>query len=457
MEVVIYGLISLSIVSYLIIMEKITVVYGLVFLISVFSINLYQLNIYLGMATMSLLFLLIPFIGGNIKNKKKDAELRENINNSNHEELNYIKFKNFTNDYISLIKKNYKLLSLVIYEDYGEFFKLLKLDSTENFSYVKNIIEKNDSIFTALSQFETINLSTNDKLLKNNIICRLDSEMKVFVYRYKRYLIYIFYSLDELNKDIQKNINSFLYISNDLKEQIQLKDRKRDLLSLSEDFNKSTAPKDIISDFIKSLESYPSFDTLIFTEFKDNSHFIKLVNSDNKNISMFENTFVNSENSIIDLAFKANYPLPGSYKFDPQKNILFGEQDYFNEYKSLLVYPIQEQNKAIGTITMLSRTEGIYNKETVSDLRLMFNMFDIAFLNANTFKKIEEMATTDGLTGLVNHRTFQEKLTEYLARAKRYDKKVAVILSDIDHFKSVNDTYGHPMGDEVLRQVSKIL
>lgn len=459
MEIVIFGLIFLSIVAYLVIMEKISAFYGIIFFIAIVSINLYQLNIYLGMGVMASLFLLVPFIGKS-KNYNDVASIQEksnNIHKSGDEELNYIKFKNFINDYINLIKKDYKISSLVIYEGYDDFFKLLKLDSIENFSYVKNIIDRNDSIFTALSQFETITLSTNDKLLKNNIIHRLDSEMKVFVYQYKRYLIYIFYDFELLDRAIQNNINSFLYMFNDLKKQIILKDYKRDLLSLSEKFNQLITPKDILNAFIESLRKYPSFDTLIFTEYKDNAQFLKLVNSDNKNISMSESSFVDNKNSIINLAFESNYPLPGSYKFDYKKNILFGNQDDFSEYQSLLVYPIQEQNKAIGTITLLSRTAGLYHKETVKDLKLMFNMFDIAFLNAKIFKQMEEMATTDGLTGLVNHRTFQEKLTEYLARAKRYDKKVAVILSDIDHFKLVNDTYGHPMGDEVLRQVSKVL
>jgi diguanylate cyclase (GGDEF)-like protein len=67
------------------------------------------------------------------------------------------------------------------------------------------------------------------------------------------------------------------------------------------------------------------------------------------------------------------------------------------------------------------------------------------------------MATTDGLTGLFNHRTFQSRYDEAIATARRYGRKVSFILTDIDHFKSVNDTYGHPVGDLVLKGVAKIL
>ena len=70
---------------------------------------------------------------------------------------------------------------------------------------------------------------------------------------------------------------------------------------------------------------------------------------------------------------------------------------------------------------------------------------------------MEEMATTDGLTGLVNHRTFQERFSDMLARAERTGGRHALLLTDIDHFKKVNDTYGHPTGDVVLRGVAAVV
>ncbi|MFL6193697.1 MAG: GGDEF domain-containing protein, partial [Thermoanaerobaculia bacterium] len=73
------------------------------------------------------------------------------------------------------------------------------------------------------------------------------------------------------------------------------------------------------------------------------------------------------------------------------------------------------------------------------------------------FEQTERLATTDGLTGLTNHRTFQARLDEHLAQTERYGKKLSLILCDIDHFKSVNDTYGHPVGDEALRLVAEAL
>jgi len=63
-------------------------------------------------------------------------------------------------------------------------------------------------------------------------------------------------------------------------------------------------------------------------------------------------------------------------------------------------------------------------------------------------------ANTDGLSGLYNHRYFQERLTQEVARASRYDHRITLLMIDIDHFKHFNDHYGHPAGDDVLQQVA---
>jgi diguanylate cyclase (GGDEF)-like protein len=63
----------------------------------------------------------------------------------------------------------------------------------------------------------------------------------------------------------------------------------------------------------------------------------------------------------------------------------------------------------------------------------------------------------DGLTGLKNHRAFQERLREEYQRAIRYGMPLSIVLLDVDHFKQYNDTFGHPEGDMVLRRVAQIL
>jgi diguanylate cyclase (GGDEF)-like protein len=81
----------------------------------------------------------------------------------------------------------------------------------------------------------------------------------------------------------------------------------------------------------------------------------------------------------------------------------------------------------------------------------------IALNNARLYAQIEDQATKDGLTGLANHRHFYDRLAEELERARRSGTPLAMLMLDIDDFKKLNDTYGHPAGDEVLRVMGRLM
>ena len=72
-------------------------------------------------------------------------------------------------------------------------------------------------------------------------------------------------------------------------------------------------------------------------------------------------------------------------------------------------------------------------------------------------RKLQTLATEDGLTGLKNHRAFQERLALEYAHAPRYDVPLSICLLDVDKFKQYNDTFGHPAGDVVLKQVADVI
>lgn len=110
------------------------------------------------------------------------------------------------------------------------------------------------------------------------------------------------------------------------------------------------------------------------------------------------------------------------------------------------------------------KTEGIIilmNKKNMTewgnyDLVFLGNLADnaaIALHNAQLY----ELAITDGLTKLFIHRYFQNRLESELIRAKRYNSNISLLMLDIDHFKKVNDTYGHQEGDYVLKKFAKII
>ena len=96
-------------------------------------------------------------------------------------------------------------------------------------------------------------------------------------------------------------------------------------------------------------------------------------------------------------------------------------------------------------------------KQIIEQINQHRNFTTALIENAIEYEKIEEMSYTDNLTKLSNHRYFHKRLEEEINRAMRYDRKLALIIFDIDELKPVNDTYGHQAGDAIIRQMGSIL
>lgn len=125
-----------------------------------------------------------------------------------------------------------------------------------------------------------------------------------------------------------------------------------------------------------------------------------------------------------------------------------------NSIGSVVLLPLLYEKELIGILALFSEETNAFSPLQIDLLKVLGNQASISMVNARFHAEIERLAMTDGLTGLFNHRHFQERLSQEFNRLERFSEPISLLLIDIDYFKKVNDTYGHPVGDAVLKGVA---
>jgi len=124
--------------------------------------------------------------------------------------------------------------------------------------------------------------------------------------------------------------------------------------------------------------------------------------------------------------------------------------------RSFIGAPIKRKDKLLGFLNLDAATPNFFETKHLSRLQALANQAAIAIENAQLFKEMEKLAITDSLTGLYNRRFFFAFAENEIERSKRYNKNLSIIMMDIDHFKKVNDSFGHQIGDQVLKEIADI-
>ena len=119
--------------------------------------------------------------------------------------------------------------------------------------------------------------------------------------------------------------------------------------------------------------------------------------------------------------------------------------------------PLEARGHRIGRVTLLRPATDHADVAELKLLRVLADQLAIALQNARDYRDKIEQAICDPLTGLLNHRAFQERLGSELARARREGYEVALVALDIDHFKPINDRCGHAVGDDALRACARTI
>jgi diguanylate cyclase (GGDEF)-like protein len=141
----------------------------------------------------------------------------------------------------------------------------------------------------------------------------------------------------------------------------------------------------------------------------------------------------------------------------PNRGLLCHGDDLCRTFGDVLVLPLVGQGDVGGVLAVATPAGLRWSANVRAALLALADLAGMALAGAQLFFLVEQRASTDGLTGLLNRRTLDEKLAEALARSRRSGGPLAVVITDIDHFKRVNDTYGHATGDDVLKAVAHAL
>ncbi|MDQ6831246.1 MAG: GGDEF domain-containing protein [Gemmatimonadota bacterium] len=150
------------------------------------------------------------------------------------------------------------------------------------------------------------------------------------------------------------------------------------------------------------------------------------------------------------------------YTFDDRGNLgagttIYGRGEPFRGVGSLAVVPLVRDLKVIGAVVVEGDDPGQITHVETQALAVLGTLAGVAMETCLQFAQVSERAFVDSLTGIPNRRKLDERLSQVLAECDRFGYPVSLVMVDIDHFKSVNDRFGHNAGDQVLRQVAQSL
>ncbi|HEV7214746.1 MAG TPA: diguanylate cyclase, partial [Chloroflexota bacterium] len=157
-------------------------------------------------------------------------------------------------------------------------------------------------------------------------------------------------------------------------------------------------------------------------------------------------------------------PKPQTVQAEATRSTLSEATDLFGDVvralppASLLRAPIMLQRRWAGDL-LLVRSAGSppFEQGDVAVLEAFVAQAGLALENAALYQRVQVQAATDSLTGLPNHRSLKERLDDEVTRAHRLQRKLTVLMLDIDYFKPFNDDYGHAAGDSALQTVAAVL
>jgi diguanylate cyclase (GGDEF)-like protein/PAS domain S-box-containing protein len=142
---------------------------------------------------------------------------------------------------------------------------------------------------------------------------------------------------------------------------------------------------------------------------------------------------------------------------DKKENLLKGCIPVGSDIQSLICVPVLIHDKVRAIIHLDSAEKDAFSDGDVQFIKFLAEIISFTIERVELFHQIEEISIRDGLTGCFNRRKFDTDIVDEISRAKRYHRDLSLLMIDIDWFKKYNDYHGHTSGDNVLRQLVKLI
>lgn len=155
-----------------------------------------------------------------------------------------------------------------------------------------------------------------------------------------------------------------------------------------------------------------------------------------------------------------NLILTGNIDMHTEPVIRRSQRAFAENYKTTncAIVPLICHDHVVGALNLADKSDaGAFSREDIALIELFGQLIGASIGNIKLFEKMQRQATTDGLTGLMNYKTFYETLEKELWRSRRYGGTISLIMADIDNLKRINDTYGHRAGDKAIKEISQRL
>jgi diguanylate cyclase (GGDEF)-like protein len=217
--------------------------------------------------------------------------------------------------------------------------------------------------------------------------------------------------------------------------------------------------KDVVDAGVRAAREIASFDLAAVTVYDETSktHEVVAAKSSDGEIDDLVGVRFAHNAGLVSMVVQNRCPLPYRGELEAGPKVILNKRLPWPSHPSLLVLPLVIHDRALGTLVLGAKRRHAFGDSVRPTLEVLASHLAVSLSNARMVHKLETMATTDGLTGLSNKRAMLEAAALKIAAAARFDRKLSVIVADLDNFKKVNDTYGHDVGDVVISGLGEIL